>query len=187
MSRSSAVKLKEKAVVMTSEDMERAIRRMCNEILERNHGSDDLVILGIQRRGVFLAGRLREVLRLSEGVKVPLGELDITLYRDDITLLCEQPVVHSTSVPVDINGRKVLLVDDVIYTGRTVRAALEALADMGRPACVQLLVLIDRGHRELPIQPDYLGKAVPTSLQESVEVRVQEIDGCDGAVICAKE
>ena len=179
------MKLKEKAVVMTAEDMERALRRMGNEIVERNHGAGDLVIIGIQRRGVYLAGRLREFLRASEGVKLPLGELDITLYRDDITLLSDQPVVHSTSIPVDINGRRIVLVDDVLYTGRTIRAALEASGDIGRPACVQLLILIDRGHRELPIQPDYLGRAVPTSSQEIVDVRVKELDGEDIAVICA--
>lgn len=181
------MQLKEKAVVMTADDMERAMRRMSSEISEKNHGIDDLAIIGIQRRGVYLAGRLRELIRESEGVRLPLGELDITLYRDDITLLVDQPVVHSTSVPFGLNGKKVILVDDVLFTGRTIRAALEALGDIGRPACVQLLILIDRGHRELPIQPNYLGKAVPTSLQESVEVRVKELDGCDEAVICAAE
>jgi pyrimidine operon attenuation protein/uracil phosphoribosyltransferase len=181
------VKLREKAVVMTAEDMERALRRMSSEIAEKNHGVENIVIIGIQRRGVYLAGRLREMMRGSEGVKLPLGELDITLYRDDITLLSDQPVVHSTSVPFDLNGKKVILVDDVLFTGRTIRAALEALGDIGRPACVQLLILIDRGHRELPIQPDYLGKAVPTSQQETVEVRVKELDGNDEAVICARE
>ena len=181
------MKLREKAVVMTAEDMERALRRMSSEIAEKNHGVENIVIIGIQRRGVYLAGRLREMMRGSEGVKLPLGELDITLYRDDITLLSDQPVVHSTSVPCDLNGKKVILVDDVLFTGRTIRAALEALGDIGRPACVQLLILIDRGHRELPIQPDYLGKAVPTSQQETVEVRVKELDGNDEAVICARE
>lgn len=181
------MKLREKAVVMTTEDMERALRRMSSEIAEKNHGVENIVIIGIQRRGVYLAGRLREMMRGSEGVKLPLGELDITLYRDDITLLSDQPVVHSTSVPFDLNGKKVILVDDVLFTGRTIRAALEALGDIGRPACVQLLILIDRGHRELPIQPDYLGKAVPTSQQETVEVRVKELDGNDEAVICARE
>ena len=180
------MKLKEKAVVMTAEDMESALRRMGNEIVERNRGAGDLVVIGIQRRGVYLAGRLREFLRASEGVKLPLGELDITLYRDDITLLSDQPVVHSTSIPVDVNGRRIVLVDDVLYTGRTIRAALEAIGDIGRPACVQLLVLIDRGHRELPIHPDYLGRAVPTSSQEIVDVRVKELDGEDVAMICAK-
>ncbi len=181
------MKPREKTVVMTSEDMERALRRMASEIVERNHGADGLMVIGVQRRGVFLARRLRELLRESEGIKLPLGELDITLYRDDITLLNDQPVVHSTSVPTDITGKKIILVDDVLFTGRTVRAALEALGDIGRPAGVQLLVLIDRGHRELPIQPDYLGKNVPTSLQETIEVRVKELDGMDETVICSRE
>ena len=118
------MKLREKAVVMTAEDMERALRRMSSEIAEKNHGVENIVIIGIQRRGVYLAGRLREMMRGSEGVKLPLGELDITLYRDDITLLSDQPVVHSTSVPFDLNGKKVILVDDVLFTGRTIRAAL---------------------------------------------------------------
>ena len=166
------MKLKEKAVVMTAEDMERALRRMGNEIVERNHGAGDLVIIGIQRRGVYLAGRLREFLRTSEGVKLPLGELDITLYRDDITLLSDQPVVHSTSIPVDINGRRIVLVDDVLYTGRTIRAALEAIGDIGRPACVQLLILIDRGHRELPIQADYTPFWMMTSAHHGAEIAV---------------
>ena len=178
--------LKEKKRVMTAGDMERALRRMSSEILERNRGCENLIIIGIQRRGVYLAARVREYLREAEGVKVPLGELDITLYRDDISLLDDRPIVHSTSVPDDINGRRIILVDDVLYTGRTIRAALEALADLGRPGSVQLLVLIDRGHRELPIQPDYLGKAVPTSSQETVEVRVSELDGTDETVICER-
>ena len=176
--------LKEKKRVMTAGDMERALRRMSSEILERNRGCENLIIIGIQRRGVYLAARVREYLREAEGVKVPLGELDITLYRDDISLLDDRPIVHSTSVSDDINGRRIILVDDVLYTGRTIRAALEALADLGRPGSVQLLVLIDRGHRELPIQPDYLGKAVPTSSEETVEVRVSELDGTDETVIC---
>ena len=164
--------LKEKKRVMTAGDMERALRRMSSEILERNRGCDNLIVIGIQRRGVYLAARVREYLREAEGVKVPLGELDITLYRDDISLLDDRPVVHSTSVPADIGGKRIILVDDVLYTGRTIRAAL--------------LVLIDRGHRELPIQPDYLGKAVPTSSQETVEVRVSELDGTDETVICER-
>lgn len=130
------MKLKEKAVVMTAEDMERALRRMGNEIVERNHGAGDLVIIGIQRRGVYLAGRLREFLRTSEGVKLPLGELDITLYRDDITLLSDQPVVHSTSIPVDINGRRIVLVDDVLYTGaRSAPRWRPSATSAAPPAC----------------------------------------------------
>ncbi len=159
---------------------------MANEVVERNRGVHDLVILGIQRRGVFLAHRLRDMLLLSEGIKLPVGELDITLYRDDITLLQEQPIVHSTFIPADITGKRLILADDVLFTGRTVRSALDALIDLGRPASVQLLVLIDRGHRELPIQPDYLGKAVPTSQAETVAVQMKELDGQDRVVICKK-
>ncbi len=177
----------EKALVMTQDDMERALRRMADEVVEQNRGVQDLIILGIQRRGVFLANRLREILRQTEGVKVPAGELDITLYRDDIALLLEQPIVHSTFIPLDITGKRLLLVDDVLYTGRTVRAALDALMDLGRPASVQLLVLIDRGHRELPIQPDYLGKTVPTSKAETVAVAMKELDGQDRVMICHRD
>ena len=169
--------LKEKKRVMTAGDMERALRRMSSEILERNRGCDNLIVIGIQRRGDYLAARVREYLREAEGVKVPLGELDITLYRDDISLLDDRPVVHSTSVPADIGGKRIILVDDVLYTGRTIRAALEALADLGRPGSVQLLVLIDRGHRELPIRPDFVGKNIPTSKDEIVAVLMDEYDG----------
>ena len=174
---------RDKKTIMNADGMDRSLGRMAAEIVERNADLTNAVVIGIQRRGVFLARRLREKLLQKEGMKLPIGELDIALYRDDITLLGDQPVVHSTSIPVDINGKTIILVDDVIYTGRTIRAALEALADIGRPSCVQLLVLIDRGHRELPIQPDYLGREVPTSLSEEIEVRVNELDGVDEAVI----
>jgi len=143
--------------------------------------------VGIQRRGVFLANRIREVLRQIEQEKVPTGELDITLYRDDLTLLHDHPVVHSTSMPLDITGKRIILVDDVIYTGRTIRAALDALMDLGRPSVVQLAVLVDRGHRELPVAPNFVGKNVPTSREEVVEVRVTEIDGINEVVICERE
>lgn len=172
---------------MTEEDMDRVLRRIANEIVERNRGVEDLIILGIQRRGVHLASRIRDLLRESEGAKVPTGELDITLYRDDLAVLADDPVVHSTSIPVSVSGKKLLLVDDVLFTGRTVRAALDALMDLGRPGSVQLAILIDRGHRELPIQPDYLGKMVPTSKNEIVEVRVKELDKEDRVVICDRE
>jgi pyrimidine operon attenuation protein/uracil phosphoribosyltransferase len=175
--------LREKAKLMSETDMERAIRRMAHEIVEANKGLDHVVLVGIQRRGVFLAQRIREVLRQYEQVKVPTGELDITLYRDDLTLLHDHPVVHSTSMPLDITGKRIVLVDDVIYTGRTVRAALDALMDLGRPNIVQLAVLVDRGHRELPIAPNYVGKNVPTSKEEVVEVKVNEIDGINEVVI----
>lgn len=176
--------MKEKTTIMTGRDMERALKRISDEILERNRGVADLVVLGIQRRGVYLANRLSELLKAAEKTKIPTGELDITLYRDDISLLSDQPVVHSTSIPVDIAGKKIVLVDDVLYTGRTVRAALDALTDLGRTASVQLVVLVDRGHRELPIQPDYVGKVVPTSNSETVDVRVCELDNEDRVVIC---
>lgn len=179
--------LKEKAKVLSAEEMERALKRMAHEIVEKNGGLEKVVLVGIQRRGVFLGRRLMEYLRSVEEARIPSGELDITLYRDDLTLLHDQPVVHSTSIPVDINGMKIVLVDDVIYTGRTIRAALDALMDMGRPEAVQLAVLIDRGHRELPIHPDFQGRIVPTSKSEIVEVRVREYDGTDEVVICEQE
>ncbi|HCL79496.1 MAG TPA: bifunctional pyr operon transcriptional regulator/uracil phosphoribosyltransferase PyrR [Synergistaceae bacterium] len=174
----------EKATVMTGDDMERALRRIAVEIVERNKGLEKVVLLGIQRRGVHLAARLRDLLKESEKTKVPTGELDITLYRDDISTLSDQPVVHSTSIPCDITGKRVVLVDDVLFTGRTVRAALDAVTDFGRPESVQLAVLVDRGHRELPIAADYVGKSVPTSRRENVEVRVAALDGEDKVVIC---
>jgi len=179
--------LREKAKLMSETDMERAIRRMAHEIIETNKGLDNVVLVGIQRRGVFLAQMIREVLRQFEQTKVPTGELDITLYRDDLTLLHDHPVVHSTSMPLDITGKRIVLIDDVIYTGRTIRAALDALMDLGRPNIVQLAVLVDRGHRELPIAPNYVGKNVPTSREEVVEVRVKEIDGVNEVVICERE
>ena len=176
----------EKASVLGAEDMERVLRRIAVEIVERNKGLERVILLGIQRRGVYLAARLREMMKEAEKVKVPTGELDITLYRDDISVLADQPVVHSTSVPGDITGKKVVLVDDVLFTGRTVRAALDAITDLGRPERVQLAVLVDRGHRELPIAADYVGKTVPTSRSENVEVRVKELDGEDRVVICER-
>lgn len=169
---------------MTGDDIERALRRIAVEIVERNKGLEKVVLLGIQRRGVHLAARLRDLLKESEKTKVPTGELDITLYRDDISTLSDQPVVHSTSIPCDITGKRVVLVDDVLFTGRTVRAALDAVTDFGRPESVQLAVLVDRGHRELPIAADYVGKNVPTSRRENVEVRVTVLDGEDKVVIC---
>jgi pyrimidine operon attenuation protein/uracil phosphoribosyltransferase len=179
--------LKEKAKVMNEQEMERALKRMSHEILEKNRGLRDMILVGIQRRGVYLANRLRDIFIGLESLKVPTGVLDITLYRDDLTLLHDQPVVHSTAIPEDVNARRILLVDDVLYTGRTIRAALDALMDLGRPSWVQLAVLIDRGHRELPIHPDYVGRSVPTSRNEVVEVRVKELDGLDEVVICERE
>ncbi len=186
MAGKSEVKWTEKAEVLSERDMERILRRIAVEIVERNKGLEKVLLMGIQRRGVYLAARLREILKEVENVKVPRGELDITLYRDDISTLADQPVVHSTSVPEDITGKRVILVDDVLFTGRTIRAALDALTDLGRPERVQLAVLVDRGHRELPIAADYVGKVIPTSRMENVEVRMKELDGEDRAVICER-
>ena len=172
--------MKLKADLMSSEDMKRALKRMSHQILEGNHGAENLVFLGIRRRGVPLAERLSSNINAIEGLEVPVGELDITLYRDDLSLISEEPVVNSSSVPFDITGKTVVLVDDVIYTGRTARAALDATSALGRAARIQLAVLVDRGHRELPIRADYVGKNVPTSGNELIAVQVEEIDGTEG-------
>ena len=172
--------MKLKADLMSSEDMKRALKRMSHQILEGNHGAGNLVFLGIRRRGVPLAERLSSNINVIEGVEVPVGQLDITLYRDDLSLISEEPVVNSSSVPFDITGKTVVLVDDVIYTGRTARAALDATSALGRAARIQLAVLVDRGHRELPIRADYVGKNVPTSGNELIAVQVEEIDGTEG-------
>lgn len=172
--------MKLKADLMSPEDMRRALKRMSHQILERNQGADNLVLLGIRRRGVPLAKILSENIKAIEGVQVPVGELDITLYRDDLHHESEEPVISSSDVPFDIADKTVVLVDDVIYTGRTVRAALDASSKFGRAACIQLAVLVDRGHRELPIRADYVGKNVPTSRNEMIAVQVEEIDGTEG-------
>ena len=179
--------LREKTRLMDARDMARAVKRIAHEIVERNRGTENMVLVGIHRRGVYLAKRLQKLIEESENVKVPCGELDITLYRDDLTMVFEQPIVHSTRMPVDITAKNIFLVDDVLYTGRTTRAALEALIDLGRPASVLLSVIIDRGHRELPIHADICGKVVPTSKSELVEVRVLELDGKDEVVICERD
>lgn len=175
--------LPEKAQLMDAEAMRRAITRIAHEIVEKNHGVSNLVLVGIRRRGVPLAQRLQDKINEIEGMRLPMGALDITLYRDDLTTLDVHPVIHKTEVPFALAGKKVILVDDVLYTGRTVRAALDALMDMGRPQSIQLAVLIDRGHRELPIRADFVGKNVPTSKKEVVSVRVAEVDGDDGVSI----
>jgi pyrimidine operon attenuation protein / uracil phosphoribosyltransferase len=173
------------AQVMDADRMSRALTRIAHEILERNRGLDELALVGIRTRGVPLARRLARVLKDINGDDVPTGALDITLYRDDLMRqpVGPQPVVRRTEIPFSIDDRKILLVDDVLYTGRTVRAALDALIDFGRPRAIQLIVLVDRGHRELPIKADYVGKNLPTSLRQSVQVRLQEIDGTDEIVI----
>lgn len=175
--------LQEKTRILDAEAIDRALRRIAHEIVERNKGTKDLVLVGIRRRGVPLAQRLGRYIKEFEGDSVPIGVLDITLYRDDLTLKFDRPQVHRTEVPVNISGKTVVLVDDVLYTGRTVRAALDALVDLGRPAQIQLAVLIDRGHRELPIRADYVGKNVPTSKKEVIEVRLEEIDGVNEVMI----
>lgn len=178
--------LREKTRLMDARDMARVMKRIAHEMVERNKGTDNMVLVGIHRRGVYLARRLQRLVEESENVRVPCGELDITLYRDDLTMVFEQPVVHSTRMPLDITGKNIFLVDDVLYTGRTTRAALEALIDLGRPASVLLAVIVDRGHRELPISSDICGKVVPTSKAEVIEVRVVELDGKDEVVICER-
>jgi len=171
--------LTHKAVVMDEKAIKQALRRIAHEIIERNKGIEDVVLVGVRKRGVPLATRLQSYLAEIEGSPLPLGILDITLYRDDLSQREDQPVVHTTDLPFDLNKKHVVVVDDVLYTGRTIRAAMDALIDHGRPATIQLAVLVDRGHRELPIRADYVGKNVPTSRSEQVEVKVQEIDQVD--------
>src|SRR5215216_5878266 len=172
-------------VVMDAERISRTLTRIAHEIVERNKGVEDVAIVGIRTRGVHIARRLARTLREITGDEVPTGALDITLYRDDLMrhAVGPQPLVRSTEIPFSIDERKILLVDDVLYTGRTTRAALDALIDFGRPRAIQLIVLVDRGHRELPIKADYVGKNLPTSLEESVQVRLLEIDGQDEVVL----
>ncbi len=167
--------------------MARSLMRMSHEIVERNKGTQDLCLVGIRTRGVYLAERLAADIKSIERKEIPVGILDITLYRDDLTLIATRPVVHKTEIDFDITGKNVVLVDDVLYSGRTIRAALDALIDLGRPRTIQLAVLIDRGHRELPIRPDYVGKNIPTAKNETVEVRLAETEGKDEAVIIERE
>jgi pyrimidine operon attenuation protein/uracil phosphoribosyltransferase len=177
------VALKEKAEIVDADGLRRIITRIAHEIVERNKGVEDLVLVGIRRRGVPLATRMADKIREFEGAQPALGSLDITLYRDDLSTVDHQPVVGATEIPVAINGKVVVLVDDVLYTGRTVRAAMDALIDFGRPRSIQLAVVIDRGHRELPIRADFVGKNVPTSKKEVIGVKLLEIDGVDSVVI----
>ena len=174
---------REKARLLDEEGMKRAIVRVAHEILERNHGIDDLVVVGIQRRGVTMARRIAEAISRIEGTEIPFGTLDITFYRDDLSTLGPAPSVGKTDLPFDINGKTIVLVDDVLYTGRTVRAAMNELMDYGRARAIQLAVLVDRGHRELPIRADFVGKNVPTSSREVVKVMVDEIDGQEQVVL----
>jgi pyrimidine operon attenuation protein/uracil phosphoribosyltransferase len=165
-----------RAQVLDADDMRRAHTRIAHEIVERNHGADDVVLIGLYTRGVAVARRLAQAIERFEGVAVPVGALDVAFYRDDIGLRPVQPL-GPTEIPVDIGGRVVVLVDDVFFTGRTIRAALDALTELGRPRTVQVAVLVDRGHRELPIRADFVGKNLPTKLAEDVRVRLEEIDG----------
>ena len=169
-------------VVMDADRMSRTLMRIAHEILERNRGVDDLALIGIRTRGVPIARRLAQIIAgIPDGGEVPTGVLDITLYRDDLMRhpVGPQPVVRRTEIPFSIDNKRILLVDDVLYTGRTIRAALDALIDFGRPKSIQLVVLVDRGHRELPIKADYVGRNLPTSLSQSVQVHLTEIDGSD--------
>lgn len=172
--------LNHKADIMNSQDINRALTRIAHEIIERNKGAESLALIGIHTRGVPIAEHLAGLIESFEAVKPQLGKLDITLYRDDLSEIALQPVVKKTEVPFDIQGMRVILIDDVLYTGRTARAALDALIDMGRPSVIQYAVLVDRGHRELPIRADYVGKNVPTSKHEVVKVKLQSIDGDEG-------
>ncbi|MBM3772147.1 MAG: bifunctional pyr operon transcriptional regulator/uracil phosphoribosyltransferase PyrR [Acidimicrobiia bacterium] len=169
------------AVVMDADRMSRTLTRIAHEILERNRGLDELALVGIRRRGVPLAKRIAQAIREINGHEVPTGTLDITLYRDDLMrhAVGSQPVIRRTEIPFSIDDKRILLVDDVLYTGRTIRAALDALIEFGRPKSIQLIVLVDRGHRELPIKADYVGKNLPTSSNQSVQVHLMEVDGRD--------
>jgi len=168
--------------LLGADDIRRAVARLAHEVVERNEGVQSLVLVGLRTRGFPLARRLQQRILEFEGAAVPLGELDITLYRDDVHQRAPR-ALNPTSIPVDISDKTVILVDDVLYTGRTIRAALDALIDLGRPRAIQLVCLVDRGHRELPIRPDYVGKNVPTSRHEKVAVRLEEVDGVDEVVL----
>lgn len=182
------VKEVQKAVVMDEQAVRRALTRIAHEIIERNKGIDDCVLVGIKTRGIYLAKRLAERIEQIEVAALPVGELDITLYRDDLTTKTsdKEPLVKGSAIPFDVTEKKVVLVDDVLFTGRTVRAAMDAIMDFGRPAQIQLAVLVDRGHRELPIRADFVGKNIPTSSAEMIVVELQEVDGLDQVSIHEK-
>jgi pyrimidine operon attenuation protein / uracil phosphoribosyltransferase len=169
--------------IMTAEDIRRATIRISHEIVEKHAGTEGLALVGIQRRGVPIAQRIAACIRDNEGTDVPVGALDITFYRDDLSLVAQQPIVKGTDIAFDLNGKTIVLVDDVLYTGRTIRAAMDALIDYGRPQAIRLAVLVDRGHRELPIRADHVGKNVPTSREEVVKVTLEETDGEDAVEI----
>ncbi len=174
-----------KKIVMTPEDIRRTLARIAHETIERNKAIDHLILVGMRTRGVPLAKRLAANIEDFEGLKIPVGALDITPYRDDLASLDVQPLVKRTDIPVNIDGKSVVLVDDVLYTGRSTRAAMDALIDLGRPQSIQLAVLVDRGHRELPIRADYVGKNIPSSRDEEIQVRLVETDGIDEVTIAS--
>lgn len=176
-----------KAKLVDKEGIERIITRIAHEILEKNKGSKNLVLIGMRTRGEFLAKRLQKKIKEIEGVELPLGVLDVTLYRDDFRTRLKQPQVSVSDITFDINQKDVILVDDVLYTGRTVRSALNALMDFGRPSTIQLCILVDRGHRELPIRADFVGKNIPTSLNEEIKLKVEEYDGEDAIYLVEAE
>jgi pyrimidine operon attenuation protein/uracil phosphoribosyltransferase len=178
-----AAEVNEKSQILDPAGIQRAVTRIAHEIVERNNGTDGLVLVGLRSRGVDLARRIAKELKVIDGADVPVGALDVTLYRDDLDRVGPQPVVRKTEIPFSVNEKRVVLVDDVLYTGRTIRAALDSLIDLGRPRLIQLAVLVDRGHRELPIRADYVGKNVPTSRQEQVQVLLTEEDGLDKVLI----
>jgi pyrimidine operon attenuation protein / uracil phosphoribosyltransferase len=178
--------MKEKAKILDAEGINRALMRIAHEIIEKNKGTSGLCIVGIRNRGVYIALRIAACIKKIEGIDVLTGALDITLYRDDLAFASGQPLVRKTEIDFDINDKNLVLVDDVLYTGRTIRAALDALIDFGRPKSIQLAVLVDRGHRELPIRADFVGKNIPTSSKESIAVHLQESDGGDEVLIAEK-
>ncbi len=172
-----------KKIVMSPEDIKRTLARIAHEIIEHNKAVDNLILVGMHTRGVPLAKRLAANIEHFEGLKIPVGALDINLYRDDLSSLNLRPVIHRTDIPVSVDGKSIILVDDVLYTGRSTRAAMDALIDLGRPQSIQLAVLIDRGHREMPIRADYVGKNMPSSRHEEIQVQLVESDGVDEVAI----
>ena len=179
------MEFRKKADIMDEAAMSRAVKRIAHEIIEHNKGVENLLLIGIQRRGVPLAERIGQLIEQAEG-PVPVGTLDITFYRDDLSILSEHPVVNATDLPFQVQDARIVMVDDVLFSGRTARAAMDAICDMGRPSCIQLAVMVDRGHRELPIRADYVGKNLPTSKNELVGVRVPEFDGDMSVVLYDK-
>jgi len=179
--------MKQKARIMDKVALQKTLKRLALQIVEKNKGTRDLALIGIMNRGIYLARRIAKLIAEREGFEPPVGAIDITLYRDDLSMIAEQPVVGRTEINFDITSKKVILVDDVLYTGRTIRSALTELIDFGRPQFIQLAVLIDRGFRELPIRADFVGKNIPTSKKEAIEVRLTESDGVDEVAIMEKD